>query len=173
MRVSGDSVARSQDSQRQLPLHRPKQPTDSDLCLECSYRVVPCTRDRLYKASLPMCNLSTLDLADLDLSGTDLGGAKLARANLTDAKLADANLRGATFRRIVQRRAVPRGSDQKRRLGKVRPHDLRHTYAGRHVRGGVPIQQVQKLLGHASLRTTQRYASLGDSQWESVRGVLG
>ncbi|WP_191094283.1 tyrosine-type recombinase/integrase [Nocardia colli] len=63
--------------------------------------------------------------------------------------------------------------DEKRRLGKVRPHDLRHTYAGRLVRAGVPIQQVQKLLGHASLRTTQRYASLADSQWESVRSVLG
>ncbi|MEV4236437.1 MULTISPECIES: site-specific integrase [unclassified Nocardia] len=59
-----------------------------------------------------------------------------------------------------------------RRLGKVRPHDLRHTYAGRLVRAWVPIQQVQKLLGHASLRTTQRYASLADSQWGSV-GVLG
>ncbi|MEU7140864.1 tyrosine-type recombinase/integrase [Nocardia sp. NPDC046473] len=63
--------------------------------------------------------------------------------------------------------------DEKRRLGKVRPNDLRHTYASRLVRAGVPIQQVQKLLGHASLRTTQRYASLADSQWESVRGVLG
>lgn len=68
---------------------------------------------------------------------------------------------------------VARVGEDKRRLGKVRPHDLRHTYAGRLVREGVPIQQVQHLLGHASLRTTQRYASLGDSQWERVRAVLG
>ncbi|MFE3024024.1 tyrosine-type recombinase/integrase [Nocardia tengchongensis] len=59
-----------------------------------------------------------------------------------------------------------------RRLGPVRPHDLRHTYAGRLVRAGIPLQQVQKLLGHASIRTTQRYASLGDSQWEQVRAAL-
>ncbi|MFE3105059.1 tyrosine-type recombinase/integrase [Nocardia tengchongensis] len=63
--------------------------------------------------------------------------------------------------------------EDKRRLGKVRPHDLRHTYAGRLVRSGIPLQQVQKLLGHASIRTTQRYASLGDSQWALVRLVLG
>ncbi|MFE2999353.1 tyrosine-type recombinase/integrase [Nocardia sp. NPDC059246] len=63
--------------------------------------------------------------------------------------------------------------DDRRRLGKVRPHDLRHTYAGRLVRAGVPLQQVQKLLGHASIRTTQRYASLADSQWENVRNILG
>ncbi|MFD9614984.1 tyrosine-type recombinase/integrase [Streptomyces sp. NPDC059083] len=30
---------------------------------------------------------------------------------------------------------------------------------GRLVRAGAPLQQVQKLLGHASIRTTQRYAS--------------
>ncbi|MFD7845071.1 tyrosine-type recombinase/integrase [Nocardia sp. NPDC059764] len=40
------------------------------------------------------------------------------------------------------------------------------------VRAGIPRQQVQKLLGHASIRTTQRYASLGDSQWALVRLVL-
>lgn len=68
---------------------------------------------------------------------------------------------------------VARVGEQEERLGKVRPHDLRHTYAGRLVRAGVPIQQVQHLLGHASLRTTQRYASLADSQWDSVRDVLG
>ncbi|MEU6584110.1 tyrosine-type recombinase/integrase [Nocardia sp. NPDC046763] len=63
--------------------------------------------------------------------------------------------------------------NDRRRLGKVRPHDLRHTYAGRLVRAGIPLQQVQKLLGHASIRTTQRYASLGESQWSLVRLVLG
>ncbi|WP_327141355.1 tyrosine-type recombinase/integrase [Nocardia sp. NBC_01327] len=63
--------------------------------------------------------------------------------------------------------------EDKRRLGKVRPHDLRHTYAGRLVRAGVPLQQVQKLLGHSSIRTTQRYATLSDSQWNQVRQVLG
>ncbi len=62
--------------------------------------------------------------------------------------------------------------DDKRRLGSVRPHDLRHTYAGRLVRAHVPLQQVQELLGHASLRTTQRYAKLGDSQWDQVRQAL-
>ncbi|MGX1805187.1 tyrosine-type recombinase/integrase [Nocardia sp. NPDC055321] len=63
--------------------------------------------------------------------------------------------------------------DGKRRLGKVRPHDLRHTYASRLVRAKVPLDQVQILLGHSSVRTTQRYAKLGESQWTDVRRVLG
>ncbi|MFI6215920.1 tyrosine-type recombinase/integrase [Nocardia brasiliensis] len=79
---------------------------------------------------------------------------------------------GKRFQAAVRVAWVGEGDDR-RRLGKVRPHDLRHTYAGRLVRAGVPLQQVQKLLGHASIRTTQRYASLGESQWDDVREVLG
>ena len=41
------------------------------------------------------------------------------------------------------------------------------------VRTQVPLQHAQKLLGHASIRRTQRYASLADSQWENVRSILG
>ncbi|WP_327114149.1 site-specific integrase [Nocardia sp. NBC_01730] len=89
-----------------------------------------------------------------------------------DGRPYDADNFGKRFQAASRVAWVGEGDD-KRRLGKVRPHDLRHTYAGRLVRAGVPIQQVQTLLGHASLRTTQRYASLADSQWESVRGVLG
>ncbi|MCZ4586479.1 site-specific integrase [Rhodococcus opacus] len=61
---------------------------------------------------------------------------------------------------------------RRRRVGHVRPHDLRHTYASRLVQSGVPIQAVSKLLGHGSLAVTQRYASIGDSQWDSVRAAL-
>jgi len=37
-------------------------------------------------------------------------------------------------------------------------HDLRHTFATRLLLAGVPMQQVQKLLGHKSIAMTQRYA---------------
>ncbi|MGW5075177.1 tyrosine-type recombinase/integrase [Rhodococcus sp. NPDC004095] len=63
--------------------------------------------------------------------------------------------------------------NRRRRVGHVRPHDLRHTYASLLVQSGVPIQAVGKLLGHGSLSVTQRYASVGDSQWDSIRSVLG
>ncbi|BCK57410.1 tyrosine-type recombinase/integrase [Nocardia wallacei] len=90
----------------------------------------------------------------------------------TDGRPFDQDNFGKRFQ-AAQRVAWVGEGDDRRRLGKVRPHDLRHTYAGRLVRAGVPLQAVQKLLGHASIRTTQRYASLAESQWENIRNVLG
>lgn len=42
----------------------------------------------------------------------------------------------------------------------LRIHDLRHSFASALVNNGVPIYDVQKLLGHQDLRTTERYAHL-------------
>ena len=45
-------------------------------------------------------------------------------------------------------------------------HQLRHTFACRLIAADVPVTSVQKLLGHASLRTTQLYIRVADSQVE-------
>jgi integrase len=45
-------------------------------------------------------------------------------------------------------------------LQNVRLHDLRHSYASALVNEGRSIYEVQKLLGHANVSTTQRYAHL-------------
>lgn len=39
-------------------------------------------------------------------------------------------------------------------------HILRHSYCSHLVMAGVPLRTVQKLLGHASIKTTERYAHL-------------
>lgn len=57
-------------------------------------------------------------------------------------------------------------------LDHVRLHDLRHTYASWLVQAGVSLQEVQRLLGHASILTTQRYSHLGASQHANVLAVL-
>jgi len=50
-----------------------------------------------------------------------------------------------------------------RRLGlRVSCHQLRHTFARQLIEVGTPVTTVQRLLGHGSLRATQRYLSLAD-----------
>ncbi|NLZ10932.1 MAG: tyrosine-type recombinase/integrase [Alcaligenaceae bacterium] len=45
-------------------------------------------------------------------------------------------------------------------LSKVRIHDLRHTFASLLINSGRSLYEVQKILGHTQVRTTQRYAHL-------------
>jgi integrase len=52
------------------------------------------------------------------------------------------------------------------------PHALRHTYASRLLSAGVSLARVQKLLGHASIVTTERYAHLIDDGHDEVRAAL-
>jgi integrase len=48
-------------------------------------------------------------------------------------------------------------------LDDVRIHDLRHTFASVAVSNGIPLYEVGRLLGHASMQSTQRYAHLDRS----------
>ncbi len=55
---------------------------------------------------------------------------------------------------IVQKRGAMIGKPE------LQPHDLRRTYAELGRRAGVPISQISKLLGHASIETTQDYLNI-------------
>lgn len=67
-----------------------------------------------------------------------------------------------------------------RRLGenaniqKVHPHRFRRTMATEAINRGMPIEQVQKLLGHAKIDTTMRYAQVDQQNVKiSHRKYLG
>jgi site-specific recombinase XerD len=45
-------------------------------------------------------------------------------------------------------------------LADVRIHDLRHTFASFLVNNGRSIYEVQRILGHTQIKTTERYAHL-------------
>ena len=55
----------------------------------------------------------------------------------------------------------------------VRLHDLRHTHASHAVMNGVPVPVVARLLGHSDVRTTLRYAHLGDREIEHAAERVG
>lgn len=57
-------------------------------------------------------------------------------------------------------------------LGRVRIHDLRHTYASWLIQRGISKDELQQLLGHSTVIITERYAHLAGAHWGRVRAAL-
>jgi integrase/recombinase XerD len=51
-------------------------------------------------------------------------------------------------------------ADSAKIQGEVTPHTLRHSFAAHKLTGGVDLHQIQQLLGHANLSTTQVYTQI-------------
>ena len=52
---------------------------------------------------------------------------------------------------------------QKINLTRIHPHKFRQTMATRAIDKGMPIEQVQKILGHSQIDTTMQYAMVNQS----------
>jgi site-specific recombinase XerD len=57
-------------------------------------------------------------------------------------------------------------------LEDVRIHDLRHSFASFLVNNGRSIYEVQKILGHTQIKTTQRYSHLSNESLISAANVV-
>ena len=57
-------------------------------------------------------------------------------------------------------------------LKKLRIHDLRHTFASHFMMNGGDIYDLKEILGHASVKTTMRYAHLGRKHLQSKANVV-
>jgi integrase/recombinase XerC len=137
----------------------------------------------LYGAGIRVSELCGLDLGDVDLGRQRVrvlgkGGkerdlpigdvaADALRAYLAGARAEILPKRGgeALFFNRRGKRLAPRDAravvEKYRRAAletrRVSPHTLRHSYATHLMEGGADIREVQELLGHRSLTSTQRY----------------
>jgi integrase len=57
-------------------------------------------------------------------------------------------------------------------ISDFRIHDLRHTFASWLVTEGVPLLEVSRLLGHSTVKMTERYAHLAPDSLESAVSLL-
>ena len=52
------------------------------------------------------------------------------------------------------------------------PHTRRHTFATRLISGGTPLHEVKEIMGHQSIKTTEKYLHVAGGSLERARGTL-
>lgn len=65
------------------------------------------------------------------------------------------------FREAIERSGVKR----------IRPHDMRHTFASHHMMAGGDLYDLKELLGHSSITQTEQYAHLSPTHLQDVSVV--
>jgi len=86
-----------------------------------------------------------------------------AMADRSADKSASRRLTPRTIQRLMKKYAAVAGLTKK-----VTPHSLRHSFATDLLSNGADVRQVQQLLGHASITTTQIYTHLTDTHLQEV-----
>jgi len=82
------------------------------------------------------------------------------RGNLEGEEPLFVNLRGGRLTARSVGRLVKKYTKRSSIFRKVSPHSLRHTFATHLLDAGADIREIQEMLGHVSLSTTQRYTHL-------------
>jgi integrase/recombinase XerC len=140
----------------------------------------------LYGSGLRVAELCGLDVDDVDLSQRHVTvwgkGGKQRRVPMSDpsvSAVADwlANGRSQLAKEhtpaaalFVNARGNRLGTRDVRRIldrrspAPTHPHALRHTFATHLLDGGADLRAVQEMLGHSSLRTTERYTHVSQDR---------
>lgn len=147
----------------------------------------------LYETGMRVSELTGLDDADIDLAqqelhitgkgnkqrivpfGTELRQQMLGYMQMRDAQHGGTgtaaflrNDKGARMTQAQVRTVVKQQLMAVDHLGKRSPHVLRHSFATAMLDNGADLESVQKLLGHASLATTEIYTHTTFEQLKQI-----
>ena len=158
--------------------------TISDEAIEKLRDSCNCSRDLamidlLYSTGIRVGELVKLNLADVDFSSRECvvfgkgnkerkvyfdAKAKLHLQNYLDERTDDNPALFVTLDAPYDRLKISgveirvRNLGRKLNMDKIHPHKFRRTMATRAIDKGMPIEQVQKILGHSQIDTTMQYA---------------
>jgi len=79
--------------------------------------------------------------------------------------------KGSPYKRHDSLKQAYKGACRRARIKGLRFHDLRHTAATRMIESGASIVAVSRILGHADLKTTMRYAHPEDTLKDAVEAL--
>lgn len=97
---------------------------------------------------------------------------KLAAQQETPPTLLLLSSRGARLRRERIWELLKRYAKQTGCSPDLSPHSLRHSFATHLLAGGADLRQVQEMLGHASIATTQIYTHVDHSRLKKVHAAF-
>ena len=94
---------------------------------------------------------------------TDIEPVLFLRYDRANKKIGDKGLTPRSIQRLVQKYAKIAGITKK-----VTPHTIRHSFATDLLTGGAGIREVQAMLGHKSLTTTQIYTHVTNRHLKEI-----
>lgn len=151
---------------------------------QCSCKRDLAMIDLLYSTGMRVGELVNLNITDVNFESRECvvfgkGGkerrvyfdakAKLHLQNYIDNRSDDNNALFVTLDAPYDRLKISGVEIRLRQLGgktsvaKVHPHKFRRTMATRAIDKGMPIEQVQKILGHSQIDTTMQYAMVNQA----------
>ncbi len=146
----------------------------------------------LYSSGLRLSEALNLRLDDLEL-GEKMGWVRAGKGGkdrmfiLSEALIKDlekytaknkitkylfSNIKGEPLSARNVQKIVERAAREAGIKKRVSPHTLRHCFATHLLESGVGIRQIQELLGHANLQTTQIYTKVSTEEIKKIKSPL-
>jgi site-specific recombinase XerD len=111
-------------------------------------------------------------MVDAWLTAAHISAGRVFRPINRGGNLSGDSMSAEAIRQIVERarqKANQAGAD----IPEIATHDLRRTYARLAREAGAPLEQIQFSLGHASIKTTERYTSMEQNFHSAPCDVIG